>query len=251
MVKSGNEDRLEHSLFISDLHLCHTRPAITAQFIQFLQTSATQSQGLYVLGDLFEYWAGDDDIGDAHHALVVSSFKALADAGTPIYFMHGNRDFLLGDGFADAAGIRLLEEPTLLPLYGKRVLLSHGDTLCTDDTAYQAFRQQVRAPAWQREFLGQPLQVRKDYIEGLRQRSEQEKSYKTESIMDVNAGAVADMLRAYHYPELLIHGHTHRPGHHLLEIDGHACERWVLGDWYEQGSCLRLDCNGVTPLPVN
>lgn len=250
MQTSGNTDRLPHSLFISDLHLCHSRPAITALFIGFLRNTAVAAQQLYVLGDLFEYWAGDDDLADAHHAQVISAFKALADNGVQIFFMHGNRDFLIAEGFAQASGITLLADPSLLTLYGQRVLLSHGDLLCTDDTAYQAFRQQVRDPAWQQEFLQQPLASRKAYIEGLRQRSEQEKSNKSVSIMDVNAQAVAELLRSYDYPPLLIHGHTHRPAQHALHIDGHACTRWVLGDWYEQGSCLRLDAEGLTDLAV-
>ena len=250
MQPIGNTDRLPHSLFISDLHLCHSRPAITALFIDFLRTTAVKAQQLYVLGDLFEYWAGDDDMADAHHAQVISAFKALADTGVQIFFMHGNRDFLIAEDFAQATGMTLLADPTLLTLYDERVLLSHGDTLCTDDTAYQAFRQQVRDPGWQQTFLQQPLASRKAYIENLRQRSEQEKSSKTESIMDVNEQAVADMLRAYAYPPLLIHGHTHRPAQHPLQVDGRDCVRWVLGDWYEQGSCLRLDATGVTTIDV-
>lgn len=248
MSKVGNDAK--HSLFISDLHLCHTRPAITAQFLSFLQTTASAAEALYILGDLFEYWAGDDDLEDEHHRTVIQGLRSLAAAGTRIYFIHGNRDFLLAQGFAQAANIVLLDDPTLLALYGKKVLLSHGDILCTDDVAYQDFRRQVREPAWQKSFLQLPLSARKAQIEALRQRSEQEKSHKTESIMDVNADAVQAMLRNYGYPPLLIHGHTHRPAQHQLQVDGHACERWVLGDWYEQGSCLRLDASGCRNLPL-
>jgi UDP-2,3-diacylglucosamine hydrolase len=237
-----------YALFISDLHLCRSRPAITALFLSFLKKTASQAESLYILGDLFEYWAGDDDLGDAHHQSIIMALNALAASGTAIFFMHGNRDFLLSDGFAEAAGIRILADPTLLTLYGKRVLLSHGDALCTDDTAYQAFRQKVRNPAWQKNFLGQPLAERRDQIELMRMRSEQEKSRKTESIMDVNAEAVDNLIRAYAYPELLIHGHTHRPDRHTLEVDGHKCERWVMGDWYEQGSCLKLDDSGCAAI---
>ncbi|HYG32509.1 MAG TPA: UDP-2,3-diacylglucosamine diphosphatase [Methylophilaceae bacterium] len=235
-----------HSLFISDLHLCSTRPAITRQLTAFLQSIAGKADALYILGDLFEYWAGDDDLDDPRHAEVIAALSALKPAGTQVFFMHGNRDFLLGEAFAAKTGITLLSDPTLLTLYGQRVLLTHGDTLCTDDIAYQAFRQQVREPAWQAGFLAQPLSARKAQIEALRQRSEQEKSQKSESIMDVNADAVHGLLKQYDYPELLIHGHTHRPARHLLEVDGHHCERWVLGDWYEQGSCLRLDAQGCS-----
>lgn len=244
MPSRGNAS--SHSLFISDLHLCSSRPAISAQFIAFLGTQAAQADALYILGDLFEYWAGDDDLADAHHQEVIQALHALAIGGTRIFFMHGNRDFLLAQGFAQVAGITLLDDPTLLTLYGRRVLLSHGDMLCTDDVDYQAFRRQVRDPAWQQDFLQQPLAARKAQIAALRLRSEQEKSHKTESIMDVNAEAVEVLLREHGYPELFIHGHTHRPARHVLEIDGHSCVRWVLGDWYEQGSCLRCDADGCS-----
>ena len=239
-----------HSLFISDLHLCSSRPGITRQFVDFLHTTASRAEALYILGDLFEYWAGDDDLPDARHQEIISALGELSRSGTQVFFMHGNRDFLLGDAFAQATGISLLRDPTLLTLYGKRVLLSHGDLLCTDDVEYQAFRRQVRAPAWQQHFLAQPLAARRAQIEALRQRSEQEKSHKSESIMDVNGQAVHEMLREHDYPELLIHGHTHRPARHVIEVDGHSCERWVLGDWYEQGSCLRCDTTGCSNQPL-
>jgi UDP-2,3-diacylglucosamine hydrolase len=243
MEKIG--DDADFSLFISDLHLCHTRPAITTLFVEFLQSKAIQAKSLYILGDLFEYWAGDDDIDDSHHQQVISALKILA-VKTPIYFIHGNRDFLISHGFASAANIELLADPTLLEAYGKRILVSHGDILCTDDVAYQTFRTQVRNPAWQQQFLAQPLSSRKSQIEALRMRSETEKSQKSEAIMDVNNDAVNALFKAYSYPDLLIHGHTHRPAKHLLEIDGHHCERWVLGDWYDQGSCLKLDDSGCS-----
>lgn len=235
-----------HSLFISDLHLCSTRPAITRQFVDFLQTSAAGAEALYILGDLFEYWAGDDDLSDVRHQEIIGALNQLASSGTRLFFMHGNRDFLLAEGFARATNATLLSDPTLLTLYGRQALLSHGDILCTDDTEYQAFRHQVREPAWQRQFLAQPLADRKAQIEVLRQRSEQEKSRKAESIMDVNQAAVHALLREHNYPELLIHGHTHRPAKHVVQVDGHVCERWVLGDWYEQGSCLRCDASGCS-----
>ncbi|CAG0952096.1 UDP-2,3-diacylglucosamine hydrolase [Methylophilaceae bacterium] len=246
MSSKGNE--AGHTLFISDLHLCSSRPAITEQFIRFMENRATRADALYVLGDLFEYWAGDEEIGDEHHRRVVLAFAALADAGIPCFFIHGNRDFLISQGFSSAARVTLLSDPAQLTLYGRHILLSHGDALCTDDRAYQAFRQQVRNENWQRSFLAQPLQVRKAQIEALRTRSEQEKSYKAESIMDVNPDAVAGLLRAHAYPELFIHGHTHRPDVHDIEVDGHRIQRWVLGDWYEQGSCLQLDATGCRPV---
>ncbi len=243
-------DEAGFSLFISDLHLCHTRPAITNLFIGFLATSAIQAKSLYILGDLFEYWAGDDDIEDPHHHQVIHAIKALS-VKTSVYFIHGNRDFLIGQGFANAANIELLADPTLLQAYGKRILISHGDTLCTDDMAYQTFRTEVRDPAWQQQFLAQPLSSRKSQIEALRMRSETEKSQKSEAIMDVNDEAVQALFKTYAYPDLLIHGHTHRPAQHMLDIDGHHCERWVLGDWYEQGSCLRLDKSGCSSVMLN
>ena len=248
MASTGRKQKA-FSLFISDLHLCDSRPAITNQFLRFLQQQATQAEALYILGDFFEYWAGDDDL--LHHQPVIQALCVLSDQGTRVYFMHGNRDFLTGEAFAAASGLSILPDPSQLTLYGRHVLLSHGDALCTDDIAYQAFRQQVRTPAWQQAFLQQPLSARKAQIEALRQRSEQEKSGKQESIMDVNAEAVANLLRQYDYPELLIHGHTHRPAVHHLEIDGHKTDRWVLGDWYEQGSCLIVDQDGVRNQPLD
>ncbi len=231
-------------LFISDLHLCASRPHITTAFLSFLQTTATSASSLFILGDLFEYWAGDDDIEDAFHQQVVAAFRTLADTGVQIFLMHGNRDFLINQGFCTAAKITLLNDPTLINLHGQRTILSHGDDLCTDDVAYQSFRYQVRDKDWQTEFLKLPLPMRKQQIEAIRTRSEQEKSQKSAQIMDVNADAVNALLQAYHYPELLIHGHTHRPNQHQIELDGHHITRWVLGDWYEQGSYLICDQQG-------
>jgi UDP-2,3-diacylglucosamine hydrolase len=231
------------TLFISDLHLCASRPAITAAFIEFLQNTASKVKALYILGDLFEYWAGDDDINDAFHQQVISGFKKLSDAGVKVFLMHGNRDFLIAEGFCQVAGITLLNDPVMIDLHGKKALLSHGDDLCVDDVAYQQFRIQVRDKKWQHEFLSQPLQVRKKQIEAIRARSEQEKTQKSLEIMDVNAEAVNALLRKYQ-PDLLIHGHTHRPDRHSIELDGRSITRWVLGDWYEQGSYLACDRHG-------
>jgi UDP-2,3-diacylglucosamine hydrolase len=239
---------INFTLFISDLHLCASRPHITLAFLQFLQTNASQAKALYILGDLFEYWAGDDDIEDSHIQPIIAAFNGLANAGVNVYFMHGNRDFLIAEGFCNAANIKLLRDPTLIDLYGKRALLSHGDDLCTDDVAYQDFRRQVRNETWQENFLSLPLQARKKQIEAIRLRSEQEKSQKTAQIMDVNQIAVEKLLVEYDYPELLIHGHTHRPYQHQIQLDGHSITRWVLGDWYEQGSyllCNQYGCKSV------
>jgi UDP-2,3-diacylglucosamine hydrolase len=249
MSNIGNESG--HTLFISDLHLCESRPQITEQFVSFIQSHALSADALYILGDLFEYWAGDDDLDDPHHQIIIQALRHLGDNDVRCYLMHGNRDFLMGQDFAAAAQLQILQDPSALELYGHRILLSHGDALCTDDVAYQAFRQQVRAPDWQSSFLSQPLATRKAQIEALRMRSEQEKSGKSESIMDVNDVAVEGLMRAYHYPEIFIHGHTHRPAKHLLKVDQYSIERWVLGDWYEQGSCLRLDHTGCSNIPLN
>jgi UDP-2,3-diacylglucosamine hydrolase len=249
MTNIGNES--SHSLFISDLHLCASRPAISKAFIQFLQNTASKAEQLYILGDLFEYWAGDDDLTHVDHEDIVQALKIVADAGTQIFLMHGNRDFLIGEQFAKATHIHLLQDPSEINLYDQRILISHGDELCKDDTRYQAFRAQVRSPAWQTEFLSHPLTARKAQIEALRLQSEQEKSNKSLAIMDVNSDAVSALLRKHQYPEIFIHGHTHRPNTHNIVIDGHQCKRIVLGDWYEQGSCLRLDENGFSSQEVN
>jgi UDP-2,3-diacylglucosamine hydrolase len=230
--------------FISDLHLCQERPHAARLFLDFLANRARQAQALYILGDLFEYWAGDDDIGDPSHRPVVEAMHQLASSGVSLYVMHGNRDFLLGQDFAAASGATLLPDPVAIDLHGKRALLTHGDLLCTDDVDYQNFRTMVREPAWQQRFLGLPLAQRKAQIVELRSRSEQAKSCKAEAIMDVNADAVAGFLRERDFPPLLIHGHTHRPGRHLIELDGRTCERIVLADWGDTGSCLQCGPDG-------
>ena len=234
---------MDHSLFISDLHLCDSRPHITAAFIEFLERTAAKAQALYILGDLFEYWAGDDAIEAGAQQASIGALHRLSK-NIPVFFMAGNRDFLIGDGFTKATGITILPDPSLITLYGKPVLLSHGDALCTDDTAYQMFRDEVRSQAWKNQFLSQPLANRVAYIEQLRARSEQEKSTKAMQIMDVNAVAVENLLRQYDYPPLFIQGHTHRPNTHVYCLAGHTCERRVLGDWYEQGSYLMLNADG-------
>ena len=229
-----------HSPFSSDLHLCPTRPAINALFTRFVQDIAPQADALYILGDFFEYWAGDDDLADPFHTAITDALAGLAQRGTRIYIMHGNRDFLLNDAFMRAAQATLLPDPLLLDLYGAPTLLMHGDTLCTDDVAYQKFRVMVRGTEWQRNFLAQPLSQRKAQIEDLRKKSAQEKSNKSAEIMDVNSDAVANALREHGYPRL-IHGHTHRPARHVHTVDGKTCERWVLPDWYAAGGYLRCD----------
>jgi UDP-2,3-diacylglucosamine hydrolase len=232
-------------LFISDLHLCASRPHITHSFVQFLKNIASSARALYILGDLFEYWAGDDDISHADHHAIILALKALRESGTALYIMHGNRDFLIGDAFCKAIGATLLNDPVLLNLYGKQVLLSHGDDLCIDDVAYMQFKVRVRNPAWVQDFLSQPLSMRKVYIESVRMRSELEKKEKSVEIMDVNPEAVDALLKKYALPDYFIHGHTHRPNVHTLVVNDKEIKRYVLGDWYEQGSFLKLSDVGI------
>ncbi|TCS72930.1 UDP-2,3-diacylglucosamine hydrolase [Sulfuritortus calidifontis] len=232
-----------HSLFISDLHLSPELPQAVALFRRFLQETAARAQALYILGDFFEAWVGDDDLALPFHAGIAHDLKRLAERGVRLYLMHGNRDFLLGEAFCRASGATLLADPSLIDLYGSPTLLAHGDRFCTDDAAYQAFRRQVREPAWQAGFLAKPLAERREMARQMRAQSEREKAAKEMALMDVNPEAVAAALREHGYPRL-IHGHTHRPARHLHEIDGHLCERWVLPDWYEGGGYLRCDADG-------
>lgn len=228
-------------LFVSDLHLCASRPHITADFLNFLKTTVSQAHSLYILGDLFEYWAGDDDMDDPHTQSIIIALRTLAESGVNIFLMHGNRDFLIGEAFCQAARVSLLQDPTVVSLYEKKVLLSHGDALCTDDVVYQKFRLQVRDAGWKAAFLKQPLAARKQQIEHIRQRSELDKMQKSAEIMDINQLALARYLKSFDWPEVIIHGHTHRPNEHHLILEGHHITRWVLGDWYEQGSYLMCD----------
>ena len=234
---------MTHSLFISDLHLSADQPHSMLPFQHFIANIAPQAEALYILGDLFEYWAGDDDLHDSFHSQVVSALRGLAERDVKVYLLHGNRDLLMGVELARACKATLLDDPTQLDLYGTPTLLSHGDTLCTDDIEYQKFRTQVHDETFQKNFLAQPLVARKAHIEQLRRHSTVAKQNKSTEIMDVNDDAVAQLLRTYHYPRL-IHGHTHRPNRHEHIVDGRNCERWVLGDWYQQGSALRCDAQG-------
>ena len=236
---------MPHSLFISDLHLSQDEPNSTELFLRFAADIAPEAESLYILGDLFEYWAGDDDVSDPFHQRITDTLRNLDAQGTRIFIMHGNRDFLMDEELGSACNATLLDDPTLLDLYGTPTLVSHGDALCTDDTEYQYFRNQVRKREWQSQFLSQTLAQRKAQIEQLRMQSENEKQHKTMDIMDVNADAVNNLLRQHRYPRL-IHGHTHRPAKHLHHLDGHTCERWVLGDWNSgKAAFLRCDENGV------
>jgi UDP-2,3-diacylglucosamine hydrolase len=240
---------MPHTLFISDLHLCAKQPHCAQVFLHFIQHTAPKAEALYILGDLFEYWAGDDDLDDPFHQQIIHAMHTLAASGTRLFIMHGNRDLLMGKALEQASGATLLTDPTLLDLYGTPTLISHGDALCTDDVAYQTYRNQVHDTEWQRQFLAQTLAQRKTQIEQLRARSENEKQSKSSAIMDVNTEAVAELLRENDYPRL-IHGHTHRPMHVLHHLDGYTCERWVLGDWHETGNTLRCEPEGCEYLTV-
>jgi len=230
------------TLFISDLHLDPERPAVTKLFLEFLATRARDADTVYILGDLFEAWIGDDDCSAMNDA-VCQGLKACNESGTPVFVMHGNRDFLLGERFARQSGCTLLQDPAGIDLYGVPTLLMHGDLLCTDDTEYMAFRDMVRDSDWQSELLAKPLAVRRKMAAEMRRNSREKTAGKPESIMDVNPAAVQDAMTR-HDAVQLIHGHTHRPAVHALEIAGQAARRYVLGDWYEQGSLLECDRSG-------
>ncbi len=227
------------TLFISDLHLSAERPDITALFIQFLNNEARQAEALYILGDLFEAWLGDDMVLP-EYAEAIAAMKALSDSGVPVFIMHGNRDFLLGEMFTQMSGANLLDDPTVIDLYGKPTLLLHGDTLCTDDVKYQQFRAMVRNPAWQQQMLALSPQERLKLAKEYRDMSQAETGNKAEDIMDVNQQTLEQVMQnkgIYH----MIHGHTHRPAIHEFRIDSQAATRIVLGDWYEHGSVLVCD----------
>lgn len=232
------------SLFISDLHLDDSRPQITRLFEDYLASDEVRSaDAVYILGDLVEAWIGDDDDAELP-ARIARATRALRDSGVPTYFMVGNRDFLLGDDFAQKAGFTLLDDGTVHELYGRPTLLMHGDVLCTDDVAYQAIRKQLRSPEWKAQVLSMPLDARRALAAKARQESRSHTGSTMESIMDVNADAVAETMRKASVTRL-IHGHTHRPATHRFDLDGQPAERIVLGDWYEHGSVLRVTPEGT------
>jgi UDP-2,3-diacylglucosamine hydrolase len=232
------------TLFIADLHLDPARPQITDLFERYLAgDDVRHADALYILGDLVEAWIGDDDDAELP-ARIATATRAVRDAGVPVYFMVGNRDFLLGPAFAARAGLTLLDDGTVHDIHGRRTLLMHGDVLCTDDVAYQAVRKQVRTPEWRAQILAMPLQARRAFAAKAREDSKAHTGNTMESIMDVNADAVAEAMRKAGVTRL-IHGHTHRPAVHDFQLAGTPAQRIVLGDWYEQGSVLRVDADGV------
>ena len=229
-------------LFISDLHIDAARPTINQQFLEFLRSEAKDAAALYILGDLFESWIGDD-APDAAQALSIAGLRELTDGGVPCFVMHGNRDFLLSRQFCAASGAQLLPDPLIVSLYGEPVLVMHGDALCTDDRAYQRLRATVRDADWQRRFLALSIEARRALAGAARAGSQAHTAAVEYAITDVNADSVAMALRAAGTATLL-HGHTHRPAIHALVVDGRPRTRIVLGDWYDQGSVLRWDHNG-------
>lgn len=241
------------TLFISDLHLDSTRPGITAQFLDFLEREARGAQALYILGDLFEAWIGDDD-PDPDKRRVIQGLRAVTSAGVPTFLIHGNRDFLIGKRFCRETGVQLLTDGTVIDLYGRRVLLMHGDLLCTDDHAYQRLRRIVRNPIVQFVMRRLTLRRRQQLAERMRAGSKEHiasMDIAARQIMDVNQDEVRRTLVRFGV-DCIIHGHTHRPAVHEMQIDGHAAVRIVLGDWYEQGSVLRWNEHGfdLATLPI-
>ncbi len=223
---------MDRAVFVSDIHLSESTPAISSLFFRFLEE--IDATALYVLGDLFDAWPGDDDLEDPFVVRAVSAMKK-ASLRMKLHVMHGNRDFLMGKGFLEACGALSVPDPFCCEINGIQLLLAHGDALCTADLEYQAFRRQVRDPAWQASFLARPLAERKEVARGLRQQSEMKKLKKSDAIMDVDESAVAEAFRTHGYVTM-IHGHTHRPGKHRHQVDSRRCERWVLGDWHEAGA---------------
>lgn len=238
--------------FVSDLHLKAERPDLVQRFAAFLaETVAANVDSLFILGDLFEYWIGDDDLADPFNADVCNLLRSTADMGTSLYFIAGNRDFLIGPRFAAAARMVLLDDAVSIDAFGTPTLLLHGDTVCTDDHPYQEFRRMVRAPEWQQRFLSRPLADRRAEVENLRRRSVAAMQAKTVEIMDANAAAVREVLAA-NGCRRLIHGHTHRPGHEEFDLPAGRGERHVLSDWNTgRGDALEIGPAGVRRLDLS
>ena len=230
------------TLFISDLHLDASKPEIGEQFLSFLEGDATEADALYILGDLFESWVGDDD-PNPHYGVMKGAIRKLVDAGVPVFFMHGNRDFMIGEQFAEETGVTLLDDPAYIELHGEKVLLSHGDALCIDDAQYQQVRLMTRNPQWQKMMRAKPLQERIAFAENARKQSQEYNDSVGEDIMDVNQDAVVGTFRNRGV-DILLHGHTHRPAIHDVDLKGRMAKRIVLGDWFEQGSVVRWDRHG-------
>ncbi|MDG2288903.1 MAG: UDP-2,3-diacylglucosamine diphosphatase [Woeseiaceae bacterium] len=230
------------TLFISDLHLEAGRPEIGEQFLSFLGDEARDAEALYILGDLFEVWLGDDD-PNPYYTSMKMAIRELTDSGVPVFFMHGNRDFTIGEIFSGETGVEILDDPVIVDLYGQSVLLSHGDALCTDDVQYQQVRAMTRNPEWQTMMLAKSIEERIAFSIQARKDSMAHSNSVSAEIMDVNLEAVVATLRQ-HGTSIMLHGHTHRPAIHDVDLGNRLATRIVLGDWFEQGSVVRWDENG-------
>lgn len=231
-----------NTLFLSDLHLSSDHPETTATFINFLHNQAKTANAVYILGDLFESWIGDDESSEFNRQ-IIQALKTLTATNIPVYLMHGNRDFLIGKKFLQITGCQLIKDPTLINLYGTPTLLMHGDTLCSDDIAYQNYRNKVQNPLFKKLFLALPLFIRKKIAKSLRQKSKQETQLKTLDIMDVNPTAIKNIIKR-HGVKLLIHGHTHRPCIQYLSLENGLVCRIVLSDWHQHGNVLICSPSG-------
>lgn len=234
------------TFFVADLHLHESRPHVTQSFYHFLQEQVSGAEALYILGDFFDVWIGDDDDAPLVDE-VARQLRALSDQGTALFLMHGNRDFLLGDAFVKRAGAQLIAEGTVINLYKTPTLLMHGDDLCTGDLQYQAFRQQVRAPEWQAALLAQSLPARRTLAAKIRAESQSMNALKAEDIMDVDEKEVVRVMKKAGVTRL-IHGHTHRPARHQMTIDATPAERIVLGDWHDLGWCVKAETDALNLL---
>jgi UDP-2,3-diacylglucosamine hydrolase len=235
--------------FVADLHLAGHRPSSIDAFVRFLSETAPSGSALYILGDLFEFWVGDDDRSDSSNEVVLMSIAKLAQSGVPVYFMPGNRDFVLGSVAAKRAHLIMLEDPTVVTFFGRPTLLAHGDAYCTGDGAYQTYRRRIRSKWTRTVYDLLPLGLRRSIVQSIRRKSELGKKSKSVVIMDVEPSAIETALRTANCDQM-IHGHTHRPARHDHLVDGRPCVRWVLADWYANGSYLRLDPTGITPIPI-
>ena len=230
------------TVFLSDIHISDQHPEISEHFKEFLLNEKSKINTIYILGDLFEYWLGDDDPNPSYGEIKLL-LKKLSQKGLSIFFIHGNRDFLIGEKFAEEAGCHILRDPKVIDLFGKKVLISHGDIFCKDDKKYQSFRDQTRDPEWKKSILGKPLHFREEFAKQARLESIKHTSSKKNEIMDVNKDEILKMYEKYNV-DIIIHGHTHRPAIHDVFFNGRNCQRIVLGDWYEQGSILKCDETG-------
>lgn len=227
---------MHHTLFISDLHLEPKRLDITNTFLTFLKQKAQQADALYILGDFFEVWIGDDE-KSVFHQTIIDALKQLTENGLPVYFMRGNRDFLIGEAFIQATGCRFLPDPTLIDLYGKKILLTHGDALCTSDYKHQQFRKYAQNPTYNRFFLCLPLFIRRAIARWIRGASQKHTAGMPYQVMDVTQTAVEEQMREKNVT-LLVHGHTHRPAIHEFLLDKKPARRVVLNDWHNRGGAL-------------